>query len=227
MIKLNNLSFSYNKAAPYVINNISLTVNKGDYISIIGDNGSGKSTLIKLILKLLEPTKGSIKNNLVKTGYLPQKLENLNSQFPITVFEMLNCYRNTLKIKDKNIISKYLELVKMNDFRNSLIGTLSGGQCRKIFIARALMGTPDLLIFDEPSAGVDAKSQNEIYSLIKNINRNNGITVISVEHNLKAAISNSTLIYHLINGNGHLCTPKEYIKEYMTTCTGDDCYAAV
>ena len=131
---------------------------------------------------------------------------------------MLNCYRKTLKIKDKNIISEYLDIVKMNDFKNSLIGTLSGGQCQKIFIARALMGNPELLILDEPSEGVDAKSQDEIYSLIKNINRNNGITVISVEHNLKAAISNSTLIYHLKDGNGHLCSPKrihERIHDYL------------
>ena len=227
MIKLKNLSFSYSSTPPYVINNISLTVNKGDYISILGDNGSGKSTLIKLILKLIEPTKGTIKSDLLKIGYLPQRFENLNTQFPITVHEMLNCYRKTLKIKDKNIISKYLDIVRMNDFRNSLIGTLSGGQCQKIFIARALMGNPELLIMDEPSEGVDAKSQDEIYSLIKNINRNNGITVISVEHNLKAAISNSTLIYHLKDGNGHLCSPKEYMKEYMITCTGDECYVAV
>lgn len=120
MIKLKNISFSYNRTPPYVINNITLTVNKGDYISILGDNGSGKSTLIKLILKLIEPTKGSIKNETIKTGYLPQRFENLNTQFPITVYEMLNCYRKTLKIKDKNIISDYLEIVKMNDFKNAL-----------------------------------------------------------------------------------------------------------
>jgi zinc transport system ATP-binding protein len=83
---------------------------------------------------------------------------------------------------------------------------------------------PDLLILDEPSEGVDIKSQAEIYALIKNINRKYGITVISVEHNLNAAISNSTLIYHIKDGCGHLCTPDDYMNEYMVTCKGGDCH---
>lgn len=219
MIQIKKLYFSYTKNPPFVLNNLNLTINKGDYISIIGDNGSGKSTLIKLILKILEPSNGNIVCDLAKIGYVPQRFDNLNIQFPITVNEILNTYRKTLRIKDKGCINKYLGMVKMNDFKNSLIGTLSGGQCQKIFIARALMGNPDLLILDEPSAGVDNKSQDEIYNLIKNINRNNGITVISVEHNLKAAILNSTQIYHLENSNGHLCSTKEYINEYLTSCS--------
>jgi zinc transport system ATP-binding protein len=227
MIQIKDLFFSYTGTSPYILDKLDLTINNGDYISILGDNGSGKSTLIKLLLRLLKPTNGNITSDFIKTGYLPQRFENFNTQFPLTVYEMLNCYRKTIKINDKESITKYLEIVKMNDFKSSLIGTLSGGQCQKVFIARALMGMPDLLILDEPSEGVDIKSQDEIYNLIKHINRTNGITIISVEHNLKAAISNSTLIYHLKNGNGHLCSPEEYMKEYIITCRGDDCYAAV
>jgi zinc transport system ATP-binding protein len=227
MIRLTNLSFSYNQTRPYVLNGLNLTVNKADYISVLGDNGSGKSTLIKLVLNLLRPTEGTIANDFHKTGYVPQRFENLNTQFPITVDEMLNCYRRVLKIRDKNRISKYLEVIGMESFRHALLGELSGGQCQKVFVARALMGEPDLLVLDEPSVGVDLKSQDEIYGLIKNINRNNGITVISVEHNLKAAISNSTLIYHLSGGNGHLCSPDEYMKEYLVSCKGDVCYASI
>jgi zinc transport system ATP-binding protein len=219
MVQIKNLFFSYTKNPPFILNDLSIIINKGDYISILGDNGSGKSTLIKLILKMLEPTQGSIICDFSKKGYVPQKFDNLNSQFPITVYEIMNIYRKTLRIKDKKCIAEYLEIVNMNDFRNSLIGTLSGGQCQKIFIARALMGNPDLLIFDEPSAGVDNNSQGEIYNLIKNINRTKGITIISVEHNLKAAISNSTQLYHLKNGQGHLCNPDEYINEYLASCT--------
>jgi zinc transport system ATP-binding protein len=219
LVHIENLFFTYTKKAPFILNNLTLDINKGDYISILGDNGSGKSTLIKLILKILVPTSGSINCDFLKIGYVPQKFDNLNSQFPITVYEIMNTYRKTLRIKDKECITEYLDIVNMNDFKKSLIGTLSGGQCQKIFIARTLMGTPDLLIFDEPSSGVDNKSQNEIYGLIKSINRNNGITVISVEHNLKAAISNSTQIYHLKNGFGHLCSPNEYINEYLASCT--------
>lgn len=227
MITIQNLYFSYAPNKPYLLKDLNLTINKGDYISILGDNGSGKSTLIKLLLKLLISTKGKIINDFTKTAYVPQRFDNLNIQFPITVYEILKCYQKTLKIKDKNCICNYLDLVKMRDFSNALIGTLSGGQCQKIFIARALMGNPDLLILDEPSNGVDLKSQNEIYSLIKNVNTINKVTVISVEHNLKAAIDNSSFIYHLCQGSGHLCNPNEYIKEYLATNTGSDRYASL
>lgn len=95
------------------------------------------------------------------------------------------------------------------------MGTLSGGQNQKILIARALMGNPDLLTLDEPSTGVDINSQKEIYGFIKKINKEKGITIVSVEHNLNAAISNLTLIYHLTGGQGHLCTPQKYAAEYL------------
>ena len=95
------------------------------------------------------------------------------------------------------------------------MGTLSGGQSQKIFIARALMGNPDLLILDEPSTGVDIGSQKEIYHFLTSINKKNGITIVSVEHNLDAAISNSTLIFHLCSGKGHLCTPEKYTAEFL------------
>lgn len=224
MLKINNLYFSYNNFAPYILNNINLSIQDGEYVSILGENGCGKSTLIKLILNLLSPTSGTIINEAKNIGYVAQKSDFLNSQFPITVYEMLDCYRKLLKIRDKKIITESLEIVNMLKFKNSLIGNLSGGQCQKIFIARAIMGNPDLLILDEPSTGVDIKSQKEIYSLIKDLNRNKGITVISIEHNLKAAISNSSLIYHLSNGNGHMCKPEIYINEYVEANGGNKFY---
>lgn len=215
MIEINNLYFSYTKSAPYTLSNIDLTINDGEYISILGENGCGKSTLIKLILNILSPTEGTILNSSNRIGYVPQKSDDFNSQFPITVYEMLNCYRKILKIKDKTVINKSLDMVNMANFKNALVGTLSGGQFQKILITRALIGNPSLLILDEPSTGVDINSQNDIYGFIKDLNKNHGITVISIEHNLDAAIRNSTLIYHLRNGNGHLCTPTSYAKEYL------------
>lgn len=102
------------------------------------------------------------------------------------------------------------------------MGTLSGGQSQKILIARSLIGDPDLLILDEPSTGVDINSQREIYSFLKKINKERGITVVSVEHNLDAAISNSSLIYHLIDGHGHLCTPQKYADEFLKNRRDND-----
>ena len=222
MIDINNLFFSYTNSAPYILNDINLNIADGEYLSILGDNGCGKSTLIKLILNLLSPTKGTIVNSNKNIGYVPQKSDFLNSQFPITVYEMLSSYRKVLNIKDKNIVTKCLENINMLSFKDSLIGTLSGGQCQKIFIARALLGSPDLLILDEPSTGVDINSQKDIYKLIKHLNITDKITVISIEHNLNAAMMNSSLIYHLTDGNGHLCTPDIYIKEYLKSNKGDE-----
>jgi len=215
MIQTENLSFSYTGSPPYILDSIDLEIKDGEYVSVLGENGCGKSTLMKLILKFLKPTKGSIVSQAQRIGYVPQKNDFTNSDFPITVYEMLNSYRKLLKIKSKDTILKSLEQVGMVSLKDALMGTLSGGQSQKIFIARALMGNPDLLILDEPSTGVDVGSQNEIYAFLKNLNQANGITIVSVEHNLDAAISNSTLIYHLTSGHGHLCTPQKYADEYL------------
>lgn len=215
MIKIENLFFSYTGSSPYILNDLNLEIRKGEYISVVGENGSGKSTLMRLMLKFIKPISGSIVIQAKRIGYVPQKNDFSNSGFPITVYEVLNSYRRLLKIKNKDILPEVLEQVGMLDFKNSLMGTLSGGQSQKIMIARALIGNPDLLILDEPSTGVDMNSQKEIYSFLKKINKDNCITIISVEHNLDAAISNSTLIYHLANGQGHLCNPGKYADEFL------------
>lgn len=215
MIKAENLFFSYTGSPPYVLRGIDLTIDGGEYISVVGENGSGKSTLMRLILKLIKPTSGSILSLAERIGYVPQKNDFSNSNFPITVYESLNSYRKLLKIKSKDVIGENLEQVGMSDFTGALMGTLSGGQSQKILIARALMGAPDLLVLDEPSTGVDMNSQKEIYGFLKKINQVNGTTIVSVEHNLDAAISNSTLIYHLTDGRGHLCTPRQYADEFL------------
>ncbi len=215
MIKAENLSFSYNGSSPFVLNGLELTIKNGEYVSVVGDNGCGKSTLIKLILKFLKPTYGNIITDAKRIGYVPQKSEASNSGFPITVFEMLNSYRKLLKVKDKSAVAESLRQVGLSEHSNSLMGNLSGGQAQKALIARALMGQPDLLILDEPSAGVDIESQREIYALLKSLNTEQGMTIVSVEHNLDAAISNSTAIFHLRGGNGHFCTPEKYSAEYL------------
>ena len=215
MLKINNLRFSYTGAPPFILDGLDLEISDGEYVSVLGDNGSGKSTLIKLILGLLRPVGGTITNTASNIGYVPQKSDGFNSQFPITVREMLSCVRRILKIKDKDAVHNSLCRVHMASFENSLIGTLSGGQLQKVFIARALIGSPKLLILDEPSTGIDVNSQHEIYALLKRLNRENGMTIISVEHNLEAAISNSTAIYHISGGNAHVCSPEHYADEFL------------
>lgn len=210
MIIINNLCFTYTNSKPYLLDNVNLKFERGSYVSILGENGSAKSTLVKLILGLLKPNNGEINISTSKIAYVAQKVENFNSQFPITVFEMLNCHRRVLKLKDKNLILKCLKAVGMEDHMHTLIGNLSGGQQQKIFIARSLIGDPELLILDEPSTGVDLQSMGDVYSIIKGLNQNLGITVISVEHNLKAALDNSTDIFEMSSGNGILYTIDAY-----------------
>ena len=199
-----------------------MTIRDGDYISVVGENGSGKSTLIKLILGLLSPSRGSISNTYRHRAYVPQRFETLNSQFPITVWEVLNCYRQVLHLKHKEIIRDCLEQMNVYSLKDQLIGNLSGGQCQKVLIARALMGHPDLLIFDEPSTGIDVRSQEELYPIIKDLNENKGVTVITVEHNLKFAVRNSTKMFHVVGGRGHFCSPKAYLDEYVSATMGGD-----
>lgn len=217
MINIENLCFSYEGIKPYIIDDLNLSIPISSYVSLIGENGSAKSTLVKLILNLLKPIEGSIKVSTNKVGYVAQKMDNFNAQFPLTVSELMNCHLKALKLKDKSLIKASLEKVNMLEFKNKLIGNLSGGQQQKIFIARALMGNPELLILDEPSTGIDIQSQIEIYNLIKKLNTENKITVVSIEHNLEAALKNSTHIYHLNCGNGTLYTISDYKKLLQNT----------
>lgn len=212
MLTIKNLYFSYNNTSPYLINNLNLHIDSGSYLSILGENGSGKSTLLKLILGFLKPNTGIISLNANRLGYVPQRVENFNSQFPITAEEMLLCHLKVLKLKNKDLIYKSLEKVNMLQYKNSLIGNLSGGQMQKIFIARALMGEPDFLVLDEPSTGIDIPSQEDIYEIISKLNKKLGVTVISVEHNLKAALDNSTHILKMERGKGTLYTVSEYSR---------------
>lgn len=215
MIYINKLFFSYNPAPPFLINNINLHIGTGDYVSVVGENGSAKSTLLKLVLGLLKPSSGEIKLNTKTIGYVPQRMESYNSEFPITVQEMLRCHLKVLKLSDKRLITESLQKVNMLSFKNSLIGNLSGGQQQKIFIARAIMTSPRLIILDEPSTGIDIKSQKEIYSILKELNRELNITILSVEHNLKAALENSTHIFRMEKGEGTLFNVKDYVNNFV------------
>ena len=211
MININNLSFSYVKGNE-LLKDINLNIPSGVYLSILGENGSCKSTLIKLILNLLKPDSGNIEISSKRISYVPQKLDNFNSEFPLTVKELLTSHSRALGIKDHKIIDSALNQVNMNKFKNSLIGNLSGGQQQRVFIARALISDPDLIILDEPSTGVDEKSQKEIYPLLKQLNNDLGKTIISVEHNTKIAIKYSTHILKIENGKMNLYTTNNFIN---------------
>jgi len=215
MVLAEGLVFSYSGGPPFVLSGLDFRAEEGAYVSILGENGSGKSTLVKLILGLLSPQKGKIAVDAARRAYVPQINDLADSRFPITVREMLDSYRRLLKIKERSATAAALESVGMLESADKLVGALSGGQRQKVFIARAIMGEPGLLALDEPSAGVDAASRAEIYACLKDLNRVRGMTILSVEHNLEAALRNSTAVYHMHGGRGHACDPRTYAAEYL------------
>ena len=216
MITIENLKYSPDGGPPYLLDGLDFHVAPGGYVSIIGDNGSGKTTLLRLILGLLKPAAGTVKVTASGIGLLPQRKDTFDHQFPITVYEVLDSYRRIKGIKDKSAALTALREVGLQDRCNAIFGTLSYGQSQKVLLARALIGEPELLILDEPSTGIDQRSQREIYATLRELNQQRGLTIVSVEHNLRAAVANSTTIFHLADGKGHFDDPSSYISEYMS-----------
>lgn len=189
ILNVKNLTFDYYDTS--VLRNVNFSLEKGDFLGIIGSNGAGKSTLIKLILGMLPYSNGEIKvfgkdicEVRKKVGYVPQKANSFNTTFPATVREvvMANLYSRTGLFKhygkkyDEDV-RRVLEKVGMEGCENKLIGKLSGGQQQRVFIARALISEPELLLMDEPTVGVDAQSVKAIMELVTELNRG-GLTVI-------------------------------------------------
>ncbi len=198
IINFKNVSFGYEDKT--VLENVNFNINQGDYIGIIGPNGSGKTTLLKLIINEINPTKGKIKilnkdirdfNNWENIGYVNQKSNSFTSSFPATVTEVvamdlaprIGLFK---KIKKKHLeeVYKVLKLVGIYEFKDRLIGSLSGGQQQKVFICRALMRHPKILILDEPTVGIDLNGQKEFYEILKKLNKQLNLTIVIVSHDL-------------------------------------------
>ncbi len=210
IIEVKNVSFSYGKEP--ILENINLNIHEGDYLGIIGPNGGGKTTLLKLILGLLKPTTGTIHSVDVPIGYVAQKATNFDTNFPITVREVVAqgrmagrglMYRFTPE--DWKMIEKALHIVDLFDYQHTLIGELSGGQQQRAFIARAIVGQhPHVVFLDEPTAGVDVNSQKQFYSFLKKLNKELGMTLVLVSHDVDiithevshVALVNQKLIYY-------------------------------
>lgn len=196
IISIENVSFGYNKEN--ILNDIILSIDEGDYVGIVGCNGSGKSTLLKLLMGQLNPTKGKIKifneevsksNNLNKVGYVSQISLSAGATFPATVEEivMANLYSKIGLMKfpkkeHKEKVKEALKIVNMEEYSQRLIGNLSGGQQQRVMIARALVSDPKILILDEPTTGIDAASEAQLYDLLEDLNKKSKITIIIVSH---------------------------------------------
>lgn len=193
-ISISNLSFSYEKNP--ILEGIDFFVEKGKFIGVIGPNGCGKTTLLKLILGFLKPTKGQIllfgkKPELSKhlIGYVPQ-LNRTDPDFPITVLElvMLGLITNTRAFQKnaKENALYWIEKLGLYGYRFASFSSLSGGFAQRALLARALVSDPDLLILDEPTANVDAKSKEMILDILYKFRGEK--TILLVTHDYKTSI---------------------------------------
>lgn len=188
VIKIENLSHRFEDQV--ALENISFEIKRGDLVAIIGPNGSGKTTLLKILIGILEFSSGKIKvlgknpNRVVKKiGYVPQKFY-FDRHIPISVYEFMAFEKCKEKEHGRRNTKKALEDVGLFDMEKKMLGNLSGGQLQRVMIAKALLHEKEILIFDEPSSGIDVVGEKTIYDLIKEINQKKGTTCIIVSHEL-------------------------------------------
>jgi len=188
LIEVKNLSYKFNDFT--ALENVSFEIEKGDIVAIIGPNGSGKTTLLQNIIGVLSPTTGTItidgekpSDVRKKIGYVPQKFE-FDRTIPISVHEFMSLEKCGKKGHDEKNIIEALREVGLEDVEEKQLGHLSGGQFQRVMIARALLHEKEILIFDEPSTGIDLVGEKTIYDLIKKINEDRGTTCLIVSHEL-------------------------------------------
>lgn len=214
IIELKNVFFSYGDKD--VLKNISLSIDPGEFVGLIGPNGSGKSTLVKIMIGDLTPLSGEILindenikglKNRSMIGYVPQKSYSFNASFPTSVREVVSMglYAKVgifkkLSKDDWIIIDKSLKIVDMYNYKDRLIGNLSGGQLQRVFIARALVSDPKILFLDEPTTGIDAKSEETLYEILERLNKDKKITIIMVTHDVWAITNKVSRIICMSNG---------------------------
>ncbi|MCQ2440547.1 MAG: metal ABC transporter ATP-binding protein [Clostridia bacterium] len=197
-----------------IFKNLSFTVNKGDYLCVIGENGSGKTTLMRCILGFDVKHTGSITFNGItrkEIGWLPQRTE-LKKDFPASVYEVvLSGFSGTKLIiskKDKKRAEKNLKLLEIENLKNRPFKELSGGQQQKVLLCRALCSASSVLLLDEPVTGLDSTSQNEMYSLIRKLNKS-GMTVIMISHDVERAVIDANKILRISDDGYYFGNSKE------------------
>lgn len=213
VITLDKVSFSYGEVT--ALENICLTVEAGEFLGVVGPNGGGKSTLLKLILGLLKPQSGTVtvlgttaESACRHLGYVPQFIR-FDRQFPVTVLETvlqgrLDCTKSLFgyNAEDRERAFEAMRYTEIFDLAQRPISALSGGQLQRVLIARALVGNPEILLLDEPTANIDPKVEVDVFDLLKRLNET--ITIVVVSHDIgfisnyisRVACLNRTLVCH-------------------------------
>jgi ABC-type Mn2+/Zn2+ transport system ATPase subunit len=180
-----------------VLSDVTMHVDQGDFLGIVGPNGSGKTTLLKAILGLIRPMKGTVERNegQLRIGYVPQR-ESVDSLYPLTVLDIaiMGRYRRMGPIAlpgpvDRDLACRALEHVGIADLAQRLYPSLSGGQKQRALIARALVGEPNVLLLDEPTNGMDLPAEQALMELIRALHDADRITVLMVSHLLNVVVN--------------------------------------
>lgn len=227
LVSLHDISFAYGTEP--VLSHLNLEIHRGEYLGVIGPNGGGKTTLLRIMLGLLKPQAGSVElfgqplgrfRNWPRVGYVPQRVTSVEPRLPITVEEVVALGRaaraglfRALGSADHTAVTEAMEKVDILPLRRRLLTELSGGQLQRVFIAKALAAGPEILILDEPTVGIDIKSQDAFYQLLSSLNKTEGLTLVMVSHDIdvivnevtKLACINETLVYH--------GSPEQFVKE--------------
>ncbi|MBW3700467.1 ABC transporter ATP-binding protein [Bacillus altitudinis] len=218
IIEMKDISYSYGQRN--VIDHIHLTVEEGNFLALVGPNGSGKTTLLKCLLGLIKPQQGELKlfgtpaqkfKDWDQIGFVSQKANSFNTGFPASVYEVvasgltakIGLFKRMSK-QDKVQVDEAIRSVGIQDLKHQNIGELSGGQQQRTFIARALVSQPKLLILDEPTVGVDQRTVEGFYQLLETLNKEKGMSLILVTHDVgtvsdkvtHVACLNQTLHFH-------------------------------
>lgn len=225
LISCSNVNIKYDSRI--AVKDTSLELNVGDYLCVIGENGSGKSTLIKGILGLVKFT-GEISfqgAGKMETGYLPQHT-NIRNDFPASVYEVVlsgRMGRGSMLFygrEDKERAKKCMEKFGVSHLAKNSFKELSGGQRQRVLLARALCAAGKLLMLDEPATGLDPAGTVEMYSILSALNRDEGVTIMMITHDIKSAVKNGNKILHMRtspiyfgSAAGYLNTPEAVMMQ--------------
>jgi len=223
IIEVNGVWYAFNGQP--VLKDVDLTVLPGDFLVVIGPNGGGKTTLLKLMLGLLEPTRGTVRvfgqspaKAAHRIGYVPQNV-HINKTFPISVLDVVLMGRlrtgrgwSRHTRQDRKSAQAALEQVGIWELQERRIGELSGGQLQRVFIARALVSKPEILFLDEAMASIDAQSRSEFYETLAELNRT--VTIVAVSHDLMI-LSSHVKSVACINRDLHYHDSSEITQEML------------
>ena len=212
ILSVRNLNVAFGSRV--VIRGLSFDVRRGDNLAIIGPNGAGKTVLLKALLGLI-PFEGEIRwSATARLGYVPQKI-SADREMPLNVRDLLTAKARFLGLSPQNVESVAETVGLSAEVLNSSVGIISGGQFQKALIAFALLGDPNVLLFDEPTASLDELAEERVYELVGRLRQERGLTVILVSHDLSIVYQSANQVLCLSKDRPCLGPPKEVLTPEM------------